>query len=499
MSAAVESIAVASFREAMALLQALPLPRPETAPPLELRTSGWADARRDVADGPPLAVPASERSPLPATLTDAPSLAAAARDIRTGSLTARELVEQSLAAAYDAESLGAVVAHDPVAALEAADVLDAEARSGRFRGPLHGIPVTVKDVIHAAGFPTRAGSLSYDEMPSADAASVALVRQAGAVVLAKVATHEFALGVATPQCHNPYDATRIPGGSSGGSAIAVAMGIGLASIGTDTRASLRVPAALSGVVGFKPSYGLVPTGGIVPLSWTVDQIGPIARTVEDATLVLSVLANDPSLADVVPSCEGLTVGVMPTALEGTEPAVAAAFEATLLVLESLGCRLVRLETPNAADLEEANALGLLISRCEAAAFHRSRCTDLSVLIPEVRDQLTFALEVPAIDYLDAQRHREILARRVGQAFTSCDIVATPTTPVVAPFRDDYERYLLLLSQNLIIWSLVGVPAVSIPCGTSPAGLPIGIQLAARAGGEATLAAAGIALERALLT
>src|SRR5947208_7862884 len=163
-----------------------------------------------------------------------------------------------------------------------AAVRDDEAASVAFRGPLHGIPVTVKDVIDVSGAPTRAGSAAFHRRAAVDATGVARLRAAGAIVLAKVATHEFALGVTTPQSRNPHDPTRIPGGSSGGSAIAVATGMGLASLGTDTRASIRVPAALSGVVGFKATYGTVPTDGLVPLSWTMDHVAPMAVTVGDA-------------------------------------------------------------------------------------------------------------------------------------------------------------------------------------------------------------------------
>ena len=172
--------------------------------------------------------------------------------------------------------------------------------TGRWRGPLHGIPVTVKDIIDVAGVPTRCGSAAYHDVPEVDAVGVARLRAAGAIVLAKVSTHEFALGVTTPQSRNPHDQTRIPGGSSGGSAIAVSTGMGLASLGTDTRASIRVPAALSGVVGFKPTYGSVPTGGVVPLSWTMDHVAPITSSVADAALwsTSSRAGTDGRLVDV---------------------------------------------------------------------------------------------------------------------------------------------------------------------------------------------------------
>jgi aspartyl-tRNA(Asn)/glutamyl-tRNA(Gln) amidotransferase subunit A len=395
------------------------------------------------------------------------------------------------------EGLGTVVSLDVTAVRRQADDLDAEATAGHFRGPLHGVPITVKDVIHVAGMPTRAGSEAYSSRPSSEGTGVARLRRAGALIMGKVATHEFALGVTTPQCHNPHDPRRISGGSSGGSAIAVATGVGLASLGTDTRASLRVPSALCGVVGFKPTLGRVPTDGIVPLSWTVDHLGPIARTVADAARVLEVLADGALGPRVDLGPLDLTVGVVPAILEEADDAVADAVDGVLVALSRLGFAVVTVAGPTAEDLEVANSLGLLISRCEAAAFHRSQGTDLDRCIPEVRDQLRAALDIPAVDYLDAQRQRARLADRTLTALSGVDVLVTPTTPVTAPPRDDYEAYLLVLSRNAIIWSLVGNPALSLPCGADPAGLPIGAQLTAAPGGEQLLARVGTILEGAL--
>ena len=375
--------------------------------------------------------------------------------------------------------------------------MDDELRAGRSRGPLHGVPITVKDIIDVAGLPTRAGSEAYDEMPKVDAASVARLRSAGALPFAKVATHEFALGVVTPQCRNPHDPTRLSGGSSGGSAIAVATGVGLASLGTDTRASLRVPAALCGVVGFKPTFGSVPTGGVVPLSWTVDHIGPIARDMADAALLLEVLIADYRRFTSPGDGRRLVVGIVEEVLEDAEPEVSAVCASALAALEVAGCGLVDVPVPGVAELEAANATGLVVSRSEAAAYHRARGTDTSRCIAEVRDQLEAALGIAAVDYLDAQRQRLVLAERAGAAFALCDVVAMPATPMVAPRLDDYERHLLRLSRNTILWSLCGYPAVALPVGAGAGDLPVGLQLSARPGSEADLVAAGLLLERVL--
>jgi len=458
--------------------------RPDRRPAFEVPTpapapAGAPPAGRGPGDGPP------------------GPIGGAGADLRAGRATAADLVEEALRAVdkFDAE-LRAVVHLMAGAAREEAGLLDAEAAAGRWRGPLHGIPITVKDVIDVAGAPTRAGSAGYDVLPAADAASVALLRAAGAIVLAKVSTHEFALGVTTPQSRNPHDSSRIPGGSSGGSAIAVSTGMGLGSLGTDTRASIRVPAALCGVVGLKPTYGTVPTAGVVPLSWTMDHVAPMAATVGDAALLLDALR--PGMAPVAPwaggSVAGLRVGVPDAAFAGAEAGVTAGVEAALAALAGLGCVVRPAGRPTPADLEAANSAGLLVSRCEAAAFHRALGVDRALYWDEVADQLDAALDVAAVDYIDAQRLRAELAEGLGAVFADFDVLAMPTVPIVAPPVADFARHLLLLSRNAIPWSFTGLPALSVPCGWV-GGLPVGLQLVAPAGREDVLVAAGAALER----
>jgi aspartyl-tRNA(Asn)/glutamyl-tRNA(Gln) amidotransferase subunit A len=426
------------------------------------------------------------------------SIAAAAAGLRSGATTSRRLVRESLEAVERRDpGLQAVVHLMAEEAAEAAAGLDAELAAGHVRGPLHGIPVTVKDIIHVAGAPTRAGSAVYEAMPAADAEAVARLRAAGAIVVAKVSTHEFALGVTTPQSRNPHDQTRIPGGSSGGSAIAVSTGMGLASLATDTRASIRVPAAFCGVVGLKPTYGSVPTSGIVPNSWSMDHIGPLARTVADAATVLDALTGGWSrLGGWVGSpVEGLRIGVPAAAFAGIEPGVDAGVRAALAVAEGLGCAVTEARRPTAADLDDANAAGMIVSRCEAATFHRSLGADRSRYWPEVADQLGAAGSIPAVDYLEAQRLRADLTEGLLAALEHHDVLAMPTVPIVAPPVEDFARYLLVLSRNTTLWSLTGFPAISVPCGTA-GGLPFGLQLVAPPWREDRLIALGSALEAA---
>lgn len=481
------TVAAASFAEALEVLAAnppapteRPLPLTYAGPPSP-HASSWPE-------------PSGGRGAInPAT----GPLAAALAGQRAGTTSSAELVDACLATveAHDGELL-AVVELSADAARAAAAEADDDLAAGRWRGPLHGIPMTVKDVIDVAGFSTRAGSIAYTRAADRDAAAVARLRRAGAVILGKVSTHEFALGVTTPQSRNPYDPTRIPGGSSGGSAISVVTGMALASLGTDTRASIRVPAALSGVVGVKATYGAVPTAGIVSLSWTMDHVAPMAATVGDAAIVLGVLLGDRTGLGTV-AASGFRVGVPAAGLAGADPGVADAVRAALRAFaERAAADVTVLEHPSAADLDVASAAGLIVSRCEAAALHRSLALDRFLYWDEVAEQLEAAERITAVDYLDAQRVRGQLAERLVGCFEHADVLAMPTTLSVAPRLDEYERYLMTLARNAIPWSFVGFPAMSVPIGLVD-GLPVGLQLVAPPHRERMLVASGLALEDAV--
>ncbi|HEX3541687.1 MAG TPA: amidase [Acidimicrobiales bacterium] len=441
------------------------------------------------ADRPPAfgsVAPSSPAADAIAPIGSGP-IADARRRLDLLEVSAAELVEQSiLAAEKQGVDLGAVVELMADSARAAAQRLDALAASGRTAGPLHGIPITVKDIIHVAGVPTRAGSAAYHHVPAVDAVAVARARAAGAIILAKVSTHEFALGVTTPQSAHPLDHHRIPGGSSGGSAIAVACGIGLASIGTDTRASIRVPASLCGVVGLKATFGVVPTEGIVPLSWTMDHVAPMAATVADAALLLSVMAGRP-LGAVAP--RSFAAGVPEAAFEFCTPAIAAVVRSAIAASFETSVEVAR---PSSLDLDLANATGLVVSRCEAAAFHRSLGLDRTRYWDETRDQLDAADAVAATDYLDAQRIRSQLATGLLSAFDHCDVLCLPTVGVPPPRRDDFTRFLTVLSRACVPFSLAGFPAISVPCGTDPDGFPVGLQIVGPPGADSqVIAAAGV--------
>jgi aspartyl-tRNA(Asn)/glutamyl-tRNA(Gln) amidotransferase subunit A len=223
----------------------------------------------------------------------------------------------------------------------------------------------------------------------------------------------------------------------------------------------------------------------------------MAASVADVAVLLDVLLGLPPTGGDGGSVQRLVVGVAARILDEAEPEVAAVIEPALAALERIGCQLVTVDVPDPDDLEVGNAIGLLISRSEAATFHRSRHEDLTKCIPEVHDQLEAGTTVTAVDYLDAQRERARLATRSMAVFDQCDVVLTPTTPVVAPRTDEYERFLMRLSRNALVWGLIGTPAVSMPAGFTPDGLPVGLQLAARPFAEDVLVSVGTRLERQL--
>lgn len=388
--------------------------------------------------------------------------------------------------------------------------LDHERLEGKVRGPLHGIPITVKDVIHVAGMPTSASSRVLSGLvPTEDALAVGRLRAAGAIILGKTHTHEFALGVTTPQSRNPYDNTRDPGGSSGGSAIAVATGMGLASLGTDTRASIRVPAALCGTVGYKPTYGLVPTNGVVTLSWSLDHVAPMARTVGDIAILLNVLSEDAMQTLERPQAgtdytrflnkdvRGLKIGLPIPSMEGAESGVLQSFQHATEALRSLGATVIEIDAITEEDFSHCNSMGLVVSRSEAAAYHRMFNADPNLYTRAVYEQLDEASRITAVDYVHAQRFRAAFQQRMLQLLWEYDALLMPTSPVAAPKSDNSEQYFLVLSRNCIPWSFIGFPAVSLPCGFTTQGLPVGAELVAGPWEDERLLALASALEGAL--
>ncbi|CAM5691166.1 Amidase OS=Streptomyces alboniger OX=132473 GN=CP975_01275 PE=4 SV=1 [Streptomyces alboniger] len=445
------------------------------------------------------------------------TLAEASDAIRERRLSPVELVDAVLDRIERVEPrLHAYAAVAADRARRTARAAEREVAAGRHRGPLHGVPMGLKDLIDVAGMATSAGSeIRAGHRADSDSAVAERLDRAGAVLLGKTHTHEFAYGLTTPQTHNAWDQRRVAGGSSGGSAVAVAAGTATFALGTDTGGSIRVPASLNGVVGLKPTYGLVSRHGVTSLSWSLDHVGPITRTVEDASLVLSELAgHDPRDPASVPApgggrppegtdLSGLRVGVPRNHyFDRVDPEVEAAVRAAVAQLAELGARLVEVEIPMAEYLQ-AVQWGLMVP--EATAYHeRSLRAAPGLYADDVRALLEAGELMSAGDYLRAQRARTLMRRAWADLLAGVDMIAAPTVPMTAA----------LSGQETVTWpdgtvesvsdayvrlsapaNITGVPALTIPVGQDAAGLPIGMQLLGSPFGEDVLLRAGHAYER----
>lgn len=447
-----------------------------------------------------------------ATDTSAPwrlGIAAASALIRSRELSVAELVASTILRAEETEPrVRAFVSLDADDARRRAHELDGDLRRGTWHGPLHGIPIAIKDVIDVAGRPTRRGCRAFeDASPAArDAAAVGRLREAGAVILGKTATHELAAGSYTPPTRNPWDPERSPGGSSGGSAAAVAAGSALGALGTDTLGSVRMPAALCGVVGVKPTYGLVDRTGVVTGTWSLDHVGTLARTVEDAGLLLDAMTAAAGERSDEGGLTGVRIGVVRGHfVEDADAGVVDATQRAARLLEEGGASLVELELPEARDALE---IGFVIAGCELSSYYEATLRDRGHLIGDSVRALLYAGAVrTAMEYLRAQRLRAALAASVRAAFERerIDALITPTLPLVAVrpdesfIRRDGNDLLVhtLLVRNLALFDLTGQPAVTVPAGLAPGGLPIGVQLAGRPLDDRRLLGIARTLESAL--
>ena len=429
-----------------------------------------------------------------------PTIQSLSRGIRAREISPSELTHQCLARIEKLNpKLNAFITVLADSALEQARRAEQEIFRGKYRGPLHGIPIGLKDILDTAGTRTTAASALFkDRIPAEDAEVVRRLHCGGAVILGKQNLHEFAYGGSSlisyfGEVHNPWDTTRIAGGSSGGSAASVACGMGFAAIGTDTAGSIRLPASYCGVVGLKPTYGRVSARGVIPLSWSFDHVGPITNSVCDAGLVLQVLASydeaDPMSADVPIAdytCElerplpHLRVGI-PRAFffEDLDVEVAGAIEKAIKVFRELGAEIhdgIRLEVPTDRTLSSA----------ESYAYHK----DSVARSPELYQPATLARvksgeKVTEADVLRAKRDLAVSREAVGKMFDEVDILLTPTVPIPPPFIADLKTNPdklrpaeLMMLRNTRPFNVWGIPAISLPCGFTKDGMPIGLQLAA---------------------
>lgn len=390
----------------------------------------------------------------------------------------------------------------------------------RDRGPLHGVPISLKDNIYTKDVRTTAGSkILKDFIPKEDASVVAQVREAGAVLLGKTNLHEFAYGVTTNNPHfgptrNPWDLSRIPGGSSGGSAAAVAAGLCYGSIGTDTGGSIRIPAALCGIVGLKPTFGRVSVAGVVPLSPRLDCVGPLARSADDAALLLNPIfvrgEKEARLQDATraksPSLRGFRIGLPKDFFMNViSVEMEDAFERALRALRKLGATLKEARIPLLQETEDA---GNQIAWAEASHYHQhagwfpSHAADYG---EDVRTRLELGAKVAATMYLQALEQREVFIGgfHAAMADAKIDALVVPTTPIPAPAIGEgttavcgtnHPTRALLLRNNRPA-NLAGLPAISIPCGLTPDGLPVGMQLLGSVTDDAVLLRIAHSFER----
>ncbi|MBI4013291.1 MAG: amidase [Candidatus Rokubacteria bacterium] len=431
----------------------------------------------------------------------------AVRQIRAGRLTATALVEALIGRIEAVDpAVQAWVAVDRAGALEGAAALDAEAASGRFRGPLHGVPVGLKDIFHAAGLKTTAGARGFaDVVPGEDATSVARLRAAGAVILGKLHTTEFAFLDPAPTL-NPWDPARTPGGSSSGSAAAVAARMVPAALGSQTVGSTLRPAAFCGVVGLKPTYGRVSRRGVVPVSWSLDHVGILAREVADVALLLSVLAArddaDPGSARRPPPELGSVVTAVPERpprlglvgepfLARATPEMRAHLDAVAARLAGRGAGVEPVALP--AVVPALLAAVQVVVHAEAASvhadLHRAHAGEYR---PKIRAALEAGMCVPASLYLRAQRIRRQARRELRPLLERFDALLMPATAGPAPDRAGTGDP----SFNAP-WSGVGVPSIALPTGLAADGLPLAIQLVSAAFDEARLLAAARWVEAAV--
>lgn len=422
--------------------------------------------------------------------------------------------------------VNAFVVRLPERALAQAEAIDAALQRGESVGPLAGLPVALKDLIDLAGLPTTACSpMRANAIAQGDAAVTTRLLKAGAVILGKTATHEWAYGTTCESrlhgtTRNPVALSHSPGGSSGGSAAAVAAGMVPGALGTDTAGSLRIPAACCGVVGFKPTFGRVSRAGILPLSHSLDHAGPIGRSVADVALLFEAIAEgpgdegwgqmsrrasgEPTWVPGPSALEGLRIGLPEAWLSGPiDSGVAAAFQAALDRLRQRGVEIVPLSLPS---LELGHFISRILTLAEGATVHADRLDRLSEYPPDVRARLELGQFILARDYLLAQQLRSRYCREMAAAMAGVDLLVTPTQPIPAPrlelrswaYEDGRQEVVAdALTRFVAPANVTGQPALSLPCGRSPEGLPVGLQLMGHPGGDAALLGAAALIEAAL--
>ncbi len=401
-------------------------------------------------------------------------------------------------------------------ALKTAANAEKEIAGGKYRGPLHGIPIAIKDIYDTKGVKTTACSKVRESyVPEEDCTVVRKLREAGAVILGKVTTHEFAFGFDSHPTKNAWNLDHIPSGSSGGSGAAIAAGLCFAATGSDTGGSIRAPAAANGIAGIKPTYGRVSKAGIAVLSWSLDHAGPMARSVRDLAILLNIIAGpdplDPPTKDVAVAdyTAGLTGNIRGVKLgvptnyfnEDVQPVVAEAVAKAIKHMESLGAKTIPLAIP---DLDGVLDCMLAIAMSEAAVYHQTSLRATPELFgDETRLLLEAGEMMPATTYINAQRARTAVKVAFKQALRDVDVLVTPTQPStalkigqsVSRIGTREESVFAVSARFCAPFNISGLPAASVPCGFSPEAMPIGLQIIGRPFDEATVLRVADAFER----
>ncbi|HTE43303.1 MAG TPA: amidase, partial [Steroidobacteraceae bacterium] len=447
------------------------------------------------------------------------SLGEAAAKIRSGSVTAMQLTEACLAriATYDTK-LDAFITVMKDKALAQAKQLDAEQKAGKLRGPLHGVPVAIKDIIDTAGTRTTGGSALFeDRVPDVDATVVARLIAAGAVIIGKTNTQEFAMGGGETSywgpARNPWNLAHNTGGSSSGSGAAIAAHLSFGALGTDTGGSVRMPASYCGIVGLKPTYGLVPIRGILPLTLSLDHCGPMTRTVMDNALMMNVLAGydkyditsiehgkEDYVAALQQPISGFKLGAPVGYFDGVDAEVEKAVAEATAILAKLTQGIKEVALPSVTSMPNLGQLG------ETLAFHEEYVKKQAgkYMLPERRRlESQAAANLKATEYIRAKWEVESLRRKVDDAFIDFDLVVLPTQRILPPTLDelierahDTKASNPRVTSNCQPFNLMGLPAISLPCGFSKSGLPIGLMIAGPKFSEGKILALANAYEKA---
>ncbi|MBV9613448.1 MAG: amidase [Acidobacteriaceae bacterium] len=428
--------------------------------------------------------------------------------LRTRKVSCTDFIQQTFTDVKDRDRFRSFITLSEEQALAEGAECDRELASGLDRGPLHGVPIAHKDLFYTRGVRTTAGSLVYREfVPNHDAAIVQRLKDAGAVSIGKTNLHELAYGITSKNPHygfvlNPRDTTRIAGGSSGGSAAAIAAGFLPLTTGTDTGGSIRIPASFCGIVGFKPTYDLVSRRGVLPLAFSLDHVGPMASCVSDCALAMNAMADGEFHLPPLRDFKGIRVGAPANFyFERVQSEVAAAVHNAISEMERLGASVAEVRVPDPAEI---NATARIVQLAEVAALY-AKYQDSNLFGEDVWALLEQGRMIAGHEYVNAQRLRTLFRREFNRLWKQIDVLVTPTTPTPAPqleernvqIGSEHEDARMASTRLVRGINLLGEPALSMPCGASGEGLPIGIQLISAPFTDARLLQMATLLEESL--